>query len=146
MEESILNSTKKILGLDAGYTPFDLDVITHINAAFSILNQLGVGPEGSFFIEDDTAVWADFGVPDNQLHLVKTYVYLKVRILFDPPATSYLVTASENQLKEYEWRLNVFREGELVPDEEVTWLNEDRRKSSRVYRALRRQGYEVGRS
>lgn len=115
MEESILKSTKKILGLDADYTPFDLDVITHINATFSILNQLGVGPEASFFIEDETAVWADFGVPNNQLNLVKTYVYLKVRILFDPPATSYLITAATDQIKEYEWRLNVFREYALYP-------------------------------
>lgn len=144
MEESILNSTKKILGLDAAYTPFDLDVITHINAAFSILNQLGVGPEASFFIEDDTALWADFGVPANQLHLVKTYVYLKVRILFDPPATSYLVTAANDQIKEYEWRLNVFREYEEYPDEEVTYLNDAARNNRRVYRALRRQRNEMG--
>ncbi|MET0786503.1 MAG: hypothetical protein ABWY25_07355 [Paenisporosarcina sp.] len=127
MEESILNSTKKILGLDADYTPFDLDVITHINAAFSILNQLGVGPEEGFSIDDDTAVWGDFSCPPNQLHLVKTYVYLKVRLLFDPPATSYLIEAANQQIKEYEWRLNIFREWALdptdpaieVPDEEV---------------------------
>ena len=115
MEESILISTKKILGLDATYTPFDLDVITHINAAFSLLNQLGVGPEGSFFIEDETAEWADLGLPPNQLHLAKTYVYLKVRVLFDPPGTSFLVEAANNQIKEYEWRLNIFREVELPP-------------------------------
>lgn len=115
MEESILNSTKKILGLDADYTPFDVDVITHINAAFSILNQLGVGPEEGFSISDEGAMWADFGVPNNQLHLVKTYIYLKVRILFDPPATSFLLDTYNNQIKEYEWRLNTFREVELPP-------------------------------
>jgi hypothetical protein len=127
MEESILKSTKKILGLAEDYTPFDLDVITHINAAFSILNQLGVGYEDGFWIEDEATVWNDYGVPANQLHLVKTYVYLKVRSLFDPPATSYLIEATNNQIKEYEWRLNSFREWELdptdpmveVPDEEV---------------------------
>jgi hypothetical protein len=115
MEESILKSTKKILGLDADYTPFDLDVITHINAAFSILNQLGVGPVEGFMIEDDTSVWGDFVVPLNQSNLVKTYVYLKTRILFDPPATSYLIEATNQQIKEYEWRLNIFREWELDP-------------------------------
>ncbi|MET0786331.1 MAG: hypothetical protein ABWY25_06455 [Paenisporosarcina sp.] len=115
MEESILNSTKKILGLADDYTAFDLDVITHINAAFSILDQLGVGPVDGFFIEDETAVWGDYGLPPNQLHLVKTYVYLKVRILFDPPATSYLLEAATNQIKEYEWRLNSFREWALDP-------------------------------
>ena len=115
MEESVLISTKKILGLDAAYTPFDLDVITHINAAFSILNQLGVGPVDGFFIEDETAKWDDFLVPLNQISLVKTYVYLKVRVLFDPPGTSFLLEAANNQIKEYEWRLNVFREVELPP-------------------------------
>lgn len=115
MEESILKSTKKVLGLDADYTPFDLDVITHINASFSILNQLGVGPVDGFHIEDETDLWSDFVVPPNQLYLVKTYVYLKTRSLFDPPSTSYLITAVNDQIKEYEWRLNVFREWELDP-------------------------------
>lgn len=110
MEESILISTKKILGLDESYTPFDLDIITHINSAFSTLDQLGVGPEGGFSIEDATAVWSDFVVPPNQLHAVKTYVYLKVRFVFDPPGTSFLLSAMQEQIKEYEWRLNTFRE------------------------------------
>lgn len=116
MEESILNSTKKILGLDADYEAFDLDVITHINAAFSLLNQLGVGPIQGFFIEDDSSTWDEFEVPANQLNLVKTYIFLKVRVLFDPPGTSFLLESANNQIKEYEWRLNVFREGEL-PEE-----------------------------
>lgn len=144
MEESILNSTKKILGLDANYTAFDVDVITHINAAFSILSQLGVGPEGGFSIEDSTIEWGDYVVPADQLHLVKTYVYLKVRILFDPPATSYLIQAANDQIKEYEWRLNVFREDELMPDEEVEYLHESAARSTRLHRALRRQRDEMG--
>lgn len=114
MEESILRSTKKILGLANEYTPFDQDVVTHINAAFSILDQLGVGPEGGFSIEDDTTEWSEYNVPANQLHLIKTYVYLKVRLLFDPPGTSFLLESANNQLKEYEWRLNVMREV-LIP-------------------------------
>jgi hypothetical protein len=139
MEESILKSTKKILGLDAAYTPFDLDVITHINAAFSILNQLGIGPEDGFFIEDDTVTWDEYLVPPNQLHLIKTYVYLKVRMLFDPPATSFLIEALNNQIKEYEWRLNVFREVELLPEEVV---NDQR--NVRLYQAARRENDAVG--
>jgi hypothetical protein len=116
MEESILTSTKAILGLDSSYTAFDLDVITHINAAFSTLNQLGVGPELGFFIEDATPVWSDFtDLPPNQMHMVKTYVYLKVRSLFDPPTTSFAIEAMNKQLAEYEWRLNIFREV-LLPD------------------------------
>lgn len=115
MEESILKSTKKVLGLAEDYTAFDLDVLTHINAAFSILCQLGVGPEQGFTVEDANDLWSEFNVPVEQLNLVKTYVYLKVRILFDPPSTSYHLTAANDQIKEYEWRLNVFREVDLPP-------------------------------
>ena len=115
MEESILNSTKKVLGLDASYTPFDLDVITHINASFSLLAQLGVGPTGGFSIVDATTEWSDYIVPADQLHLIKTYIFLKVRILFDPPATSFALNSAQEQIREYEWRLNVFREDALPP-------------------------------
>jgi hypothetical protein len=114
---SILTSTKKILGLDADYVAFDLDVTTHINAAFSTLNQLGVGPEEGFFIEGATEDWGDFEVPANELNSAKSYVYLKVRMLFDPPGTSFLIAAMDAQIKEMEWRLNMFREVAL-PDPE----------------------------
>jgi hypothetical protein len=119
METSILISTKKILGLDQSYTAFDQDVLTHINTAFSTLNQLGVGPVQGFFIEDETPTWDDFldMVDDVMMHnMVKTYVYLRVRLLFDPPQTSYLIEALNQQLKEFEWRLNVEREGEFWVD------------------------------
>jgi hypothetical protein len=116
MEESILKSTKKILNLADDYTPFDLDIITHINAAFSVLDQLGVGPEGGFSIVDDTTLWSEYTAPPNQLQLVKTYVYLKVRLVFDPPATSFLIESMNKQILEYEWRLNVLRERELYPE------------------------------
>lgn len=112
---SILTTTKKVLGLEAAYTAFDLDVTTHINAAFSTLNQLGVGPEDGFFIEDATEEWEDFDVPANQLNLVRSYVYLKVRMLFDPPHTSYLINATNKQIEEFEFRLNMFREVALPP-------------------------------
>ena len=110
MADSILDSTKKILGLDASYTPFDLDIITHINGTFSVLEQLGIGPVGGFVIEDETPTWDDYEVPPNQRSLVRTYVFLKVRLLFDPPTTSYLIEAMERQVKEHEWRLNSIRE------------------------------------
>ena len=110
MEQSILNSTKKILGIAADYVAFDLDIITHINAAFSTLTQLGVGPADGFMIEDDSAEWEEYITDGPQLNSVKTYVYLKVRQLFDPPTTSYLITATEKQIEELEWRLNVNRE------------------------------------
>ena len=111
MEQSILKSTKKILGIADDYTVFDLDVITHINTAFSTLTQLGVGPSAGFTIEDDTSVWADFIGDDPQYHAVKSYVFLKVKSLFDPPQTSYLINAMNEQIRELEWRLNVRREG-----------------------------------
>ena len=117
MEESILSSTKKILGLESEYTAFDLDVITHINSAFSTLNQLGIGPEDGFFIDDETAVWGDFDCPAVQQHLIKTYIYLKVRMLFDPPQTSFLLDTYTNQIHEYEWRLSALRDAELAASE-----------------------------
>lgn len=111
MEESILTSTKKILGLAEDYTVFDLDIITHLNSAFSTLTQLGVGPPDGFMIEDATSVWADFNwEDDHQYNSVKTYVYLRVRQIFDPPSTSYLIAAFNDQIKELEWRLNTHRE------------------------------------
>lgn len=126
MEQSILKSTKKVLGIDAAYTAFDLDVITHINAAFSTLTQLGIGPVNGFQIEDDTAVWGTFLGTDLQLNSVKSYVYLKVRLIFDPPQTSYHMEAIKEQIHELEWRLNVHREETAwtdplpIPDPELT--------------------------
>lgn len=114
MEESILTSTKKVLGLGSDDTSFDLDVITYINSAFSNLHQLGVGlPEG-FFIEDESTTWESFieGFPefDPYINMIKTLVYLRVRMLFDPPATSFHLQAMENQIQEHEGRLSAARE------------------------------------
>lgn len=110
MDMSILNSTKKILGIAADYTAFDLDIITHINTALSTLTQLGVGPTEGFMIEDDVPTWDAFINTDLQLNSVKSYVFLRVRLLFDPPETSYLISACQDQIKELEWRLNTHRE------------------------------------
>lgn len=114
MENSILNSTKEILGLQADYAPFDLAVITHINSAFSILAQLGIGPEEPFAIEDDSMEWDELALPQNQLSMARTYVFLKVRMLFDVPATSFMIDALERQISEHEWRLAQAAE-ELIP-------------------------------
>lgn len=126
MEQSILTSTKKILGIAEEYTVFDLDIITHINTAFSTLTQLGVGPSIGFMIEDADTEWGDFLENDLQYNSVKSYVFLRVRQLFDPPSTSYLISAYNDQIKELEWRLNTHREGNdwenptsQVPDENV---------------------------
>ena len=116
MEDSILTSTKSVLGIAADVTAFDLDVITHINSAFTTLTQLGIGPTVGFMIEDENAKWGDFVDDDLQLNSVKSYVYLRVRLLFDPPGTSYLIEAFQKQINELEWRLNVHRE-------ETSWTN-----------------------
>lgn len=123
MEHSILLSTKKILGVAESYTVFDLDIITHINAAFTILTQLGLGPTEGFMIEDDATVWEDYPDPMDQLNLIKTYIFLKVRMLFDPPTTSFLIGAMNDQIKEYEWRLNTFREWYLDPHDPMEEVN-----------------------
>lgn len=119
METSILKSTKKILGLTDSYTVYDHDVITFINSAFFNLNQLGVGPDDGFSIEDETSKWEDFVLlsgTDQSLQAVKTYVFLKVKMHFDPPGTSFLIEAMNKQIEELEWRLNVAREYAL-PEE-----------------------------
>ena len=110
--QSILDSTKKILGIDQSYKVFDLDILTHINTVFADLHQLGIGPEDGFAIEDEQAVWSDFTEGNVLLNAVKTYVYLRVRLLFDPPGTGFALNAMKEQIKEHEWRLNVYREGE----------------------------------
>lgn len=111
MEESILTSTKKILGLPEDHTEFDLDVITHINSVFSDLTQLGVGPVGGFDIQDATPDWTSYIADDSVLlNMIKTYMYLRVRHLHDPPTTSFVLSALEKQIEKMEWRINVHRE------------------------------------
>ena len=107
METSILTSIKKMLGVAEDYTEFDEDIITHINSVFLNLTQLGVGPEEGFMIEDDTAVWEDFIDDSIKLQAVKTYMYLKVKLLFDPPLSSSVTESFTRMIAELEWRLNV---------------------------------------
>ena len=104
--DSILTSIKKLLGIAEDYKHFDDDIIMHINSVFSILTQLGVGPEEGFSIKDETAVWTDF-VPENpKLESIKTYVYMKVRLIFDPPLSSAVIECMKQSIAEFEWRLN----------------------------------------
>ena len=107
METSILTSIKKMLGVAEDYTEFDEDITTHINSVFLNLTQLGVGPEEGFMIEDDTSVWEDFINDSIQLQAVKTYMYLKVKLLFDPPLSSSVTESFTRMIAELEWRLNV---------------------------------------
>ena len=107
METSILTSIKKLLGVAEDYVEFDEDIMTHINSVFLNLTQLGVGPEEGFMIKDDTAEWEDFIGDSIQLQAVKTYMYLKVKLLFDPPLSSSVTESINRMIAELEWRLNV---------------------------------------
>lgn len=125
MSDSILTSTKKILGITEDYIVFDPDIILHINSVFSTLTQLGVGPEQGFMIADETTEWVDYLGDNLELNAVKTYVYLRVRMLFDPPTSGYAVDAMKEQIKELEWRLNVVREGESWTDPDPILVTEN---------------------
>lgn len=109
MIESILESTKKKLGLASDYHDFDLDIVMLINSTFSTLNQLGIGPDEGFSIDDASATWDSYLGGDKNFNSVQTYIWLKVRILFDPPSTSFVLAAMQEQVKELEWRLEVAR-------------------------------------
>ena len=104
MQESILISIKKLLGITSDYEHFDADIIMHINSVFMILMQLGIGPTEGFSITDASAVWGDFLSDTTWLELVKSYVYIKVKLIFDPPQSGTLISAMEKQASEFEWR------------------------------------------
>lgn len=105
--DSILTSIKKLLGITEEYENFDQDIIMHINSAFMILNQLGVGPKSGFSINDKSSTWDEFIPESSNLEAVKTYVHLKVKLMFDPPLSSTVIEAIKSQINELEWRLNV---------------------------------------
>lgn len=113
---SILSSVKKILGLDDAYDVFDLDIVLHINSVFADLNQMGLGPTEGFAIVGDTETWDTYLGAEMNLNAVKTYVCLRVKLIFDPPQTSYSINAIEEQVKKMEWRLNSQRES-------VAWVD-----------------------
>lgn len=109
MDDSILATIKKMLGLAAEYTAFDQDIIVLINSQFMVLQQLGVGTKDAhgFAIKDYSEKWKDFLVNDVNLRAVKEYIYMKVRMVFDPPGNSFVMDAYKQQCQELEWRLNV---------------------------------------
>jgi hypothetical protein len=113
---SILDSTKKALGIAPDYDAFDPDITMHINSVFVTLHQLGVGPAEGFAIEGPDEEWSTFLGDNKLLNNVRSYVYLRVRLLFDPPATSFTLDAMKQQAQEFEWRINVQRE-------EIAWTD-----------------------
>lgn len=110
MTESILDSIKAVCNLEADDDSFDQDVIMHINSELSVLNQVGIGPANGFMIEDDSATWTDFLEDEARLNMVKTYVFLKLRLIFDPPQTGPLIAAIERQADMFLYRINLQRE------------------------------------
>lgn len=108
--DSILTSVKKMLGIAEEYTHFDEDLIMHINSVFSVLTQIGVGPSEGFRINDESETWDEFTSNSLALNSVKTYMYQKVRVIFDPPVSSAHLTALNESIKELEWRLNLASE------------------------------------
>lgn len=107
MKDSILTSIKKLLGIAEDCTDFDEDITLHINTTFMILNQLGIGPKEGFRISNKKDVWDDFIEEEDNLEGIKTYMYLKVKMVFDPPLNSATIQAYNDYIKEFEWRLNV---------------------------------------
>lgn len=111
--ESILSSIKKLLGIDPEYKVFDQEIITHINTAFAILNQLGVGPAVGYFIESEDETWETY-ISNYNFMMVKTYVYLSVKLAFDPPSSTALLDSMNRQLNELTWRLEL--EGQNISE------------------------------
>lgn len=114
--DSILISVKKMLGIAAEYTHFDADIIIHINSVFMILNQLGVGPREGFSISSDVETWDEFTNDNLTIESVKSYMYLKVGLLFDPPTRSNVLEARNRLVSELEWRLNAIADTESQND------------------------------
>ncbi len=107
LEDSILKTIKKMIGPSLDYDYFDNDLIIHINSAFSVLNQLGLGSDDTFMITGESETWSDFLGDDKFLEMVKTYIFLKVKVIFDPPTSSFVLDAYNKQIAELEWRINV---------------------------------------
>ena len=112
MDESIFEEIKALLGPDADYDVFDQDILIHINSAIAVLTQLGVGPSSGFVVNDDGETWRDFLGSGRKfpLNMVKTYIYMKVKLAFDPPTNSTVLSAYQESCREFEWRMNVAAE------------------------------------
>lgn len=117
LENSILNDIKSMLGPTYDDESFDTDIIIYINSTFTILRQLGVGPKYGYRIKDKNNIWSEFVKDTEGLDAVKTYIYLKVKLVFDPPLNASLVEAFNTQVKELEWRLNVSVESDPIGGE-----------------------------
>lgn len=119
-DDSILTSIKKLLGPAEDYEHFDQDIIMHINGCFMELQQLGVGPEEGFMILDKESIWSDFDDNVLLLNAIKPYIYLKVKLIFDPPSSASVIASFEKMVDKFEWRINQIHEQSIVDREEET--------------------------
>ena len=118
MADSILDDVKHMLGIEPEYTQFDVDIVNHINSVFAVIHQIGAGDQLVVFaIEDKSATWAEFIADKTQINFVKSYIHAKVRLLFDPPNSSFGLNALQETIKEYESRLNYLEDLFLIPKE-----------------------------
>lgn len=118
MNESILQSIKKLLGIVPEYTAFDEDIIMNINSVFSVLAQLGISGAQGFKITNEEAVWGDVIDESYDMEMIKTYIFMKVKLMFDPPLNSSVLQSYKEQIQELEWRLNIECDETLKLDEE----------------------------
>lgn len=134
MESCILYAIKKMLGVPMTDSPFDMEIIVGINSAIMVLNQLGIGPQG-FVVTGVTETWSDLLEDFSDLEAVKSYIYIRTRLVFDPPTNSFLVNALQDQMKEYEWRLSIRKDERRINNE-----------GPKRPRSPRHKRYEVGRT
>lgn len=116
MESCILYTIKRMLGVPTEDGPFDMEIVVGINSAIMVLNQLGIGPQG-FMVKGIEETWSDLLDDFTDLEAVKSYIYIRTRLVFDPPTNSFLVNALQEQMKEYEWRLSIRKEERGIDDE-----------------------------
>ena len=125
--DSVLDSVKQVLGLTPDMTSFDLDIAMHVNAVIGSLQQFGVNSDAGLFISDNTVKWTSITTRQDVLNFVKTYVYMRVRFIFDPPASGFAISAIEKQVQELEWRIVAAIESGLNADDAIiflgTWYN-----------------------
>lgn len=132
MDDSILDTIKKLVGIDKDYDVFDTDIIVAINSSFMILNQLGVGPTKPFSIKDSSATWKDFFGDEEIFELAKSYIYLRTKLLFDPPSSGVLHEAVERQISEFEWRMHIQADYNDAQEEEPSAPPEEMNDHSKL--------------
>lgn len=123
MDDSILVTIKKLLGIAKNDKSFDTDIVIHINSILMVLAQEGVIREG-FLITDDSEIWMDCLIDQTNLEAIKTLIYLRVRLLFDPPSNSFVINSMNEQIKEFEWRLYTWKDNERIDEERHVDLQE----------------------